>query len=102
MSGIVIVSLGKTDRVDLLFIGWWLVYCPSRKHAYIILTPLNPTFICTGVYISFFITAKNIDCGCSLEPPRRGGSNEYPQSMFLSRLMKKYQNFYLKPFSFWW
>ena len=26
-----------------------------------------------------------MDCGCSLEPPCRGGSNEYPQSMFLSR-----------------
>ena len=25
---------------------------------------------------------KNIDCGYSLEPPRRGGPNEYPQSMF--------------------
>ena len=24
-------------------------------------------------------------CGYSLEPPRRGGSNEYPQSMVLSR-----------------
>ena len=23
---------------------------------------------------------KSIDCGYSLEPPRRGGSNEYPQS----------------------
>ena len=32
----------------------------------------------------FNISAKNIDCGYSLEPPRRGGSNEYPQSMFLS------------------
>ena len=32
----------------------------------------------------FHISAKNIDYGCSLEPPRRGGSNEYPQSMFLS------------------
>ena len=29
---------------------------------------------------------KNIDCGYSLEPPRRGGSNEYPQ--FLSRNKK--------------
>ena len=27
-------------------------------------------------------SAQNIDCGYSLEPPRRGGSNEYPQSMF--------------------
>ena len=32
----------------------------------------------------FYISAQNIDCGYSLEPPRWGGSNEYPQSMFLS------------------
>ena len=30
----------------------------------------------------YHISAQNIDCGYSLEPPRRGGSNEYPQSMF--------------------
>ena len=30
----------------------------------------------------FHISAQNIDCGYSLEPPRRDGSNEYPQSMF--------------------
>ena len=28
------------------------------------------------------IFAQNIDCGYTLEPPRRGGSNEYPQYMF--------------------
>ena len=28
------------------------------------------------------MSAQKIDCGYSLEPPRRGGSNEYPQSMF--------------------
>ena len=28
------------------------------------------------------IIFQNIDCGYTLEPPRRGGSNEYPQSMF--------------------
>ena len=28
---------------------------------------------------------KNIDCGCMLEPPRRGSSNEYQQSMFWSK-----------------
>ena len=33
----------------------------------------------------FQISARNIDCGYSLEPPWRGSSNEYPQSMFLSR-----------------
>ena len=36
----------------------------------------------------FHISAQNIDCGYSLEPPHRGGSNEYPQSMFLSRNKK--------------
>ena len=30
----------------------------------------------------FHISAQNIDCGYSLEVPRQGGSNEYPQSMF--------------------
>ena len=33
----------------------------------------------------FVISAQNIGCGYSLEPPRRGGSNECPQSMFWAR-----------------
>ena len=49
--------------------------------------PLKPHFYIvklrfTGVYIILLISAQNIDCGYSLEPPHRGGSNEYPQSMF--------------------
>ena len=36
----------------------------------------------------FHISPQNIYCGYSLEPPRRGGSNEYPQSMFLNRNKK--------------
>ena len=36
----------------------------------------------------FHISAQNIDCGNSLEPPRWGGSNEYPQSMFWAELRK--------------
>ena len=49
--------------------------------------PLEPHFYIvklgfTGLYIIFLISAQNIDCGYSLELPRRGGSNEYPQSMF--------------------
>ena len=36
----------------------------------------------------FHISAQNIDCGYSLEPPRRGSSNEYPQAMILSRNKK--------------
>ena len=38
------------------------------------------------------ITAQNIDCGYALEPPRRGGSNAYPQSMFMNRDKKKNVN----------
>ena len=45
----------------------------------------------TGVYIIFFISAQNIDCGHSLEPPRWGGSNEYPQSMFWAEIWKIYK-----------
>ena len=36
----------------------------------------------------FHLSTKNIDCGYSLEPPRWGGSNEYPNSMFLSKNKK--------------
>ena len=36
----------------------------------------------------FHISAQNIDCGYSLEPPRRGGSNEYQQSMFRAKIRK--------------
>ena len=36
----------------------------------------------------FLIFAQKIDCGYMLEPPRRGGSNEYPQSMFWSKNKK--------------
>ena len=34
------------------------------------------------IFDFFHIFAQNIDCGYTLEPPRRGGSNEYLQSMF--------------------
>ena len=36
----------------------------------------------------FLIFAQNIDCGYTLEPPRRGGSNGYPQSMFWRKIRK--------------
>ena len=35
-----------------------------------------------GVYLFFVLLLQNIDCGNSLEPPHRDGSNVYPQSMF--------------------
>ena len=67
--------------------------------------PLEPHFYIvklgfTGVYIIFLILLKtNKDCGYSLQLPLRGASNEYPQSMFLSRnIKKKYQIFFLSEF----
>ena len=36
----------------------------------------------------FLVFAPNIDCGYTLEPPRRGGSNEYPKSMFGAKIRK--------------
>ena len=49
--------------------------------------PLKPHFYIVklgyaGVYLFFLFLLQNIDCGYSLEPPRQGGSNLYPQSMF--------------------
>ena len=40
------------------------------------------------ILIFFHISAQNIDYGYSLEPPRRGGSNEYQQSIFLAEIRK--------------
>ena len=76
-----------------------------RKHAYSnklkFLPTKNENFQIKN-YDIFYISAKNIDCTYSLEAPRRGGSNEYPQSMFLSRNKKnnvypcKPQFYYIK------
>ena len=76
-----------------------------RKQAYSnilkILPPNNGNFH-INFFILFHISAQKIDCGYSLEPPRRGGSNEYPQSIFLSRNKKnnvypcKPQFYYIK------
>ena len=61
---------------------------PLRKHAYSnilkISPPKNANFQIKNSD-SFHICAQNIDCVYSLEPPHRDGSNEYPQSMFISR-----------------
>ena len=94
------ISLQQTVRMCRLA----LVFHTLRKHAYSnilkISPPKNENFqIKKSV---FHISAQNIDCGYSLEPPRRGGSNEYTQSMFLDRNKKnnvyscKPQFYYIK------
>ena len=42
----------------------------------------------TGVYTIFLISSRKQRLWYSLEPPRRGGSNEYPQSMFWAEIWK--------------
>ena len=50
--------------------------------------PLKPHFYIEknwglqGYTLFFLFLLQSIDFGYSLEPPRRGNSNEYPQSMF--------------------
>ena len=95
--------LRETDRLDmtLIVLSRPLTSKHNTKVKFKFITktclynfdPLKPHFYIvklgfTGVYIIFLISAKNIDCGYSLEPPRRGGSNEYPQSMFLAEICK--------------
>ena len=82
-----------------------LFYDTLRKQAYSnilkILPPKTENFQ-IKILVFFHISDQNIDCGYSLKPPRRGGSNEYPQSMFLSRNKKnnvypcKPQFYYIK------
>ena len=60
--------------------------------------PLKPHFYIvklgfTGVYTSFLIAAQKIDCGYSLEPPHRGGSNVYITIYILSRNKKNIRFF---------
>ena len=65
--------------------------------------PLKPHFYTvklgfTGVYIIFHISAQNIDCGYSLEPPRQGGSNKY--SLCFEQKYENYQTFLSENFQF--
>ena len=40
------------------------------------------------MFYIFHISAQNRNCWYSSEPPRRGGSNEHPQSMFFGKVRK--------------
>ena len=59
--------------------------CPCNKQIFL---ALKIEHFQLKIFDIFLIFAQNIDCGYTLEPPRRGGSNEYPQSMFWSKNKK--------------
>ena len=80
------IVIGRLCSVTVALSGHLLPYT-LRKHAYSnilkILQPKKENFqIKKRSNIFFIFLLKTIDCGYSLEPSRRGGSNEYPQSIF--------------------
>ena len=85
------------------------------KHTYIILTPLNHTFIkqnwvLQGYSLIFLFLLKYIDCGYSLEPPRRGEAvltsthnlcfEQKYETITKTRLFKYIENFTSKNWKF--
>ena len=85
-----IYSAGSVNNMNKICTTLWFysVQEPLRKHTYSNILKISPPqteSFQIKILIFFHISAQNIDCGYSLEPPRGGGSNEYPQSMFLSR-----------------
>ena len=78
-----------------------VLVCSNTKTCLYNFDPLKPHFNIvklgfTGVYIIFLISAQKHRLWYSLEPPRRGGSNEYPQSMFWAEIRK------ISVFFFFW
>ena len=71
---------GGRQRLQNRFISKTRLYDfdPLKPHFYIVKLGF------AGVYIIFLISAQKNHglCRYLLEPPRRCGSNEYPQSMF--------------------
>ena len=65
-------------------------YVTLRKRAYSNILKILPLKMKNQIkiLIFFIFQIKNINCEHSLEPPMRGGSYEYQQSMFQSRNKK--------------
>ena len=70
------IEIKRTEEQTIITKTYLYYYDPLKPHFYIV----KLGFII--VYIIFRISVHNIDCGYTLEPPRRGGSNEYSQFMF--------------------
>ena len=72
------------------------IHCPGLNHYENLLMQYTGIFKVVKMFIFsrkilifFLFLLKNIDCGYTLEPTWRGGSYEYPQSMFWSKNKKK-------------
>ena len=87
------ISVLKFEPVHIITKACLYNIDPLRPHYYKVKLGF------TGVYIIFLLLPKNIDLGYSLEPPRRGGSSEYQQSIFWAEIWKNFRIFIWK-FSF--
>ena len=93
------MRLYKITSIDIVYMFWYIT-----KTCLYIFYPLKPHFFIVklgfiGYTLFFTFLLKNIDCGYSLEPPRRGGSNEYPHLCFEQK-HEKYRNFLYEKFHF--
>ena len=89
----------------------WIIKCLflsiTKTYLYNV-DPLKPHFYIvklgfTGVCIIFLISAQKHRLWVLGRITSASSSNEYPQSMFYGRNMKKKMSeFYRKTFSFWW
>ena len=72
--------------IRLHWCACWFESSITRTYLYNF-DPLKPHFYIEklGVYRGIL---KNVDCGCSLEPPRWDNSYEYPESMFWAEIWK--------------
>ena len=94
----------KYVNIKLAKFSQHIIAVTLRKHAYSNILKISPpkTESFQIKILIFFIFLHKTDCEYSLELPHRGSSNEYPQSMFLSRNKKnnvypcKPQFYYIK------
>ena len=97
--------LSKLDYIlNMLFVRTLILITITYLYNF---DPLKPHFYIvklgfTGVYIIFLISAQNIDCGYSLEPPRRVVEAVLTSTHNLCFVQKyeKYQNFLSENFYF--
>ena len=84
----IVWELWKVQSLKIDFVvPWHLCMVYIMKTSPCNVYPREPHFYIAklgyaGVHLFFLFLLQNIDCGYSLEPPHRGGSNVYPQSLF--------------------
>ena len=90
---IFILYVGKTYFLQPITKTYLYNFDPLKPHFYIV------TLGFTGVYIIFLFLLKNIDCGYSLELPRRAVLTS-THILCFEQKYEKYQDFLSEKFSF--